>query len=102
MFIGNNGVWDGFENVIAYSILYFLLFGSAKSVLVFLRERLKGFEVFHGGVVYVVLRYGIKVSGSRLDGNVIGIDGACAGSGYGKENTICNVYVGFGPRWRFV
>lgn len=65
MVIGNNGVWDGFYNVIVYKISYFLLFGSTESVLVFLQQLLNDLDVFHGGEVHIVRRYVIKVSGIR-------------------------------------
>lgn len=99
MVLGNKGVWDGSDNVIYYEMPYFLLFGSSESFFIFLRKLLKGSDVFHCTEMYIFLCYVIRVIGSRLDGNLLLVDGACVGSASGQENTIGKLKIDCGLRW---
>lgn len=62
----------------------------------------KGFYVLHGGEVDIFRCYGTEVTGSRVDCNVIVVDGSVKCSGDGKENTVGKLNVDCGSLWRCV
>lgn len=71
--MGDDGVWNGFDGIMVYQILYFLLSGCTESVLVFLRRILMSFTCFK---VYIFRSNVMNICVSQLDVNLIEINGA--------------------------